>query len=244
MSAEAKETELPLIERFGRALAQIVHAERPDALERAITVAELYQDIAPYRRMRDLAGIEMHADYEHALMRVLAGENGYARLEPESARDELRDEAQAVDPNLSAYRKFAACDVRLVAGALGPGQAVVPRPPAAPAAPLPRASEPAPPAPADPPSSAVPAAATEATEATPETSPDPAPPLGRGGRTAAATGAATRCGFCGQTLPSDREVRYCPYCGGDQMARRCADCGEDLEEGWRYCVACGAEAPQ
>ena len=89
MPAEPKEPELPLIERFGRALAQLVHDERPDALRRSVTVAELYQDIAPYRRMRDLAGIELHADYEHALLRVLAGENDYARMEPDTARAEL-----------------------------------------------------------------------------------------------------------------------------------------------------------
>ncbi|HEX6639525.1 MAG TPA: hypothetical protein VF215_00355, partial [Thermoanaerobaculia bacterium] len=117
-----------LIDRFAHALARIVHEERPEALSRTITVAELYQDIAPYRRMRELAGLEMHGDYEHALLRFLAGEGGFARLDPETAADELGIEAESSDPDLSLYRKFAACDVRLTLARPAPRSGAEPAP--------------------------------------------------------------------------------------------------------------------
>jgi|GEM_PF-242626 len=99
------------LERFHRVLATIIREERPGGLSRPVTVAELYQDLASYPRMREPVGLEMHADYEHALVRLLAGEGGRVRLEPETARDELRRELEHDDPNLSIYRRFAACEV-------------------------------------------------------------------------------------------------------------------------------------
>jgi predicted RNA-binding Zn-ribbon protein involved in translation (DUF1610 family) len=61
---------------------------------------------------------------------------------------------------------------------------------------------------------------------------------------ASAPRAATRpeaCGSCGKRLPSDRDARFCPYCGSEQPTV-CAACGDDLEPDWRYCPSCGAEA--
>ena len=249
-----------LLDRFARALAHIVHEERPEALSRSITVSELYQDIAPYRRMRELAGLELHADYEHALIRFLAGEGGYARLDPETAADELGIEAESSDPDLSLYRKFAACDVRLSLA----------RPSGRLATDSPR---PAPPAP--PPISELAARAVEAARAAEIVEPEPAPPTAppppraqspapslaetmraldpeRNGApvarrpaeagTTVAARTAPRCAFCGQNLPGDRDVRFCPHCGVDQTARQCGSCGGDLQAGWRFCVACGAAA--
>ncbi|HEX6587706.1 MAG TPA: zinc ribbon domain-containing protein [Longimicrobiales bacterium] len=221
-----------LVDRFARALAQIVHDERPELAGRVVTVAELYQDIAPYRRMRNLAGFELHADYEHALLRFLSGAGGHARLDPESAADELGIEAESSDPDLSLYRKFAACDVVLALGG-----ALPPRP--APSHGDADADDVA--AARDEP----PVASIEETLRALSVEPEPAPgadsaqPVAR--RHAAPT-AAPRCVFCANALPVGRDVRYCPFCGGDQTARACAECGEPLEEDWRYCVACGAPA--
>lgn len=261
-AGDTMETELPLIERFSRALAYIVHEERPDALAGPITVAELYQDIAPYRRMRDLAGIEMHADYEHALIRLLAGEGGCARLEPESARDELALEAEAIDPDLSAYRKFAACELWLSLGERAPAmpvRAVAPPPPAEPlkfTAPPEIASDiapadiqaasrdvaPAPPAagPAREVASVHEIASALAGQATPQTPAATSNVASPASPSKAAV--VTRCAFCGQRLPEHRDIRYCPFCGGDQKSRQCVACGERLEDDWRFCIACGASA--
>ena len=272
-TSDTKPAELPLLERFARALAHIVHEERPEALARSVTVAELYQDIAPYRRMRELAGIEMHADYEHALIRFLSGEGGFARLDPETAADELGIEAESSDPDLSLYRKFAACDVRLALGAMP--APVAREKPIAPPEPEPLRLDsrapalvetiddepeevPEPPRPVAP-KPQVPVATVEETlrALAPEPPAAPGRPAGRTApapsRGAASAGAVSRpvaapaqrdvrCGYCGQGLPTDRSVRFCPHCGVDQTARQCAECGESLEESWRFCVACGAAA--
>ena len=252
-----------LLDRFASALARIVHDERPDALSRPVTVAELYQDIAPYRRMRELAGIEMHADYEHALIRFLAGEGGFALLDPSEAADELGIEAESSDPDLSLYRKFAACDVRLLlnppAADSAPPRRVVELPPVEPLplrAPPPRAAkpEPTPELPRPEPIRPEPVRPEQATASLQETlralSIDAPAPVARkptapaepAPQTRATAPTATRCGFCGQGLPAGRQIRFCPHCGVDLSARKCGACGEEMEEGWRFCVACGSAA--
>ena len=100
-----------------------IHATLADALLRTrpkaafdapVTVAEIYQDLVPYRAVRTQLGFDMNADYEHTLLRLLAGEDGLARLEPPEARDELRAELESANPNVGLFRKFAACDVWIV----------------------------------------------------------------------------------------------------------------------------------
>jgi hypothetical protein len=100
-----------VVDRLHRCLVEAIVQTRPDGLNRPVTVAEIYQDLAPYRTVRSMLQVELNADYEHALLRLLAGENGYTRLEPEDAQEELRRELRSPDPNLGLFRKFAACDV-------------------------------------------------------------------------------------------------------------------------------------
>ena len=222
-----------LLDRFARALARIIQDERPELVGRTITVAELYQEIAPYRRMREMAGFELHGDYEHALLYLLAGAGGHAQLDPESAADELGIEAESSDPDLSLYRKFAACDVRLALGAELPPrpvqQAVVEEtPPPQAAVSLPSIEETLRALRQDPVARSRPAPGEDIAAAT---SPPPE-----------SQAAEKSCGFCGTALPHGRDVRYCPFCGADQSARACGECGEPLEDDWRFCVACGAAA--
>lgn len=229
------------LDRFYRTLTGILDRERPEAYTRPVTVAELYQDIVPYRRMRQALGIELHADYEHALLRLLAGEHGGMRIEPDSAREELGLEASSSEPNLSAYRRFAACEVTIA-----PAAGEVARPGAEPGA-QPGAASGVPgqaPAPVGPPAPAPPAAppAIRLEENAGAGADDPVFGVPSPDAGALATPAGRTCAFCDEPLPDHVDVRYCPHCGGDQRQRLCRACGEPMQQGWRFCVACGTAA--
>jgi hypothetical protein len=100
------------LEHIHAALAAALRTQRPETpFEAPVTVAEIYQDLVPYRAVRTQLGFDMNADYEHTLLRLLAGEEGLARLDPVEARDELRKELGTANPNVGLFRKFAACDV-------------------------------------------------------------------------------------------------------------------------------------
>ena len=102
-----------LLARFHHALVVEIRKSRPDYLHAPFTVAEIYQNLVPYRSHRDVIGVEMNGDYEDALLRLLAGEGDYLVLESEVARREIRDELQTGNPNTGLFRDFAAADVKL-----------------------------------------------------------------------------------------------------------------------------------
>ncbi|MGD8277481.1 MAG: hypothetical protein PVH00_05615 [Gemmatimonadota bacterium] len=114
-----------LVERLHGLLSHALQQNRPRPFDSPVTVAEIYQDLVPYRSVRTALGFQMNADYEHTLLRLLAGENGLARLEPAEARDELQSELDTPNPNVGLFRKFAACDVWVT-----PGEPIEVHPPA------------------------------------------------------------------------------------------------------------------
>jgi hypothetical protein len=99
------------VEELYRALVAALRRSREDPFAAPVTVAEIYQDLVPYREVRGQLGFEMNADYEHTLLRLLAGEGELARIDPVEAGDELRDELRSPNPNVGMFRKFAGCDV-------------------------------------------------------------------------------------------------------------------------------------
>lgn len=101
-----------VLERFLEVLVQEISATRPEYLTAPFTVAEIYQDLVPYRTHRDLIGVEMNGDYEEVLFRMLAGEGDYLLLDSEVARQELQRELATTNPNMALFREFAAADVR------------------------------------------------------------------------------------------------------------------------------------
>lgn len=242
-----------VVTRLYRALVDELR-ERGHSEDQPVRVSELYQTLVPYRAVRATLGVELNADYEHALLRLLAGERGLLRLEPEQAREELAREIEAPYPFVGLFRKFSASSVWVTlpsAGhATGPnahvaapvrgardaglahgtaGPASVPSPPSRAARPHRIAAEQA---------GRVGASASPAAARSPvqlhdaATDPEPAERL---------THAGADCGFCGDPLPAGRRVRFCPHCGGDQRLQPCPRCEAVLEREWRYCISCGHE---
>jgi len=50
------------------------------------------------------------------------------------------------------------------------------------------------------------------------------------------------CRFCGNRLPENRRMTFCPHCGLDMTKRQCPACSTELDVNWRFCVTCGRSA--
>lgn len=235
---------------------------RGHSLEHPIKVSELYQDLVPYRSVRSELGVELNADYEHALLRLLAGERDLLRLEPAEARNELRGEVEASYPFVGLFRKFSASDVWVVPeGAQridGSGAEPAESEPSTAPAPAPQlgvergragaaAASDSPPVRIEAETEGVAPASRRRGGPLPARAPAPvhlhredaeADPAER------LTHAGSDCVFCAEDLPTGRRIRFCPHCGGDQRLRPCARCDAVLEREWRYCISCGHEVAQ
>jgi hypothetical protein len=210
--------------RLFRGLVAVLAERDPGRLERGFQVAELYQDMVPYRTHRDQLGFASNQDYEAAVLGLLAGLGDFARIEPAEARETLAAEAASRNPDPTLFREFAAARVRLnqqrVRTLLAGNTAYAP--PAEQPEPEPA---PTPAAPGGSPPSPVFELAAE----------PPAPPVPPVRRSAAA-----RCPSCDEVLPTDRAVVFCPFCGKEVGRPVCARCGDDLAPEWRFCPRCGA----
>lgn len=225
------------VTRLYRALVRELR-RREHPANRPVTVADVYQTLVPYAAVRSTLGVELNADYEHALLRLLSGERDLVRLEPETAREALQREVNTPYPFVGLYRNFSSSPVwiampepaerqerddestgvvRLTSG--GPERA----PEEAPVR-LHR-SEP-----------------TESVEPAPEPEPEPVTATAGAGPEAVSTPTGESlpgCTFCAAELPQGRRVRFCPHCGGDQRLQPCPRCDSVLERSWRYCINCG-----
>ena len=258
---------LDTVARFHRALVEEILRSCPSYLSEPFTVAEIYQNLVPYRTHRDRIGVEMNGDYEDALRRLLAGEGGYLVLESEHAVREIRDELGSSNPNTGLYRAYAAADVRLnplrmprdlpdpVRGpSVGPSPVVESSSkPAGPDAFLSPAAGPLPsesrivmhhsghavaPVEASPPApQPVKAVAPEPPEKS--VTPKAAAVPAKPMATPTRGGPASACVWCREPLPDREKLNFCPFCGADMHTAPCATCGEELEVEWRFCVACG-----
>jgi len=102
-----------LLDRFFDTLVGEIREHHPAYLRTTFTVAEIYQNLVPYRTHRDRIGAEINGDYEDALLRLLAGEGDFLDLQSEPARKRIQDELRGSNPNTTIYREFAAAEVRL-----------------------------------------------------------------------------------------------------------------------------------
>ncbi len=234
------------VERFFRHLVDVLSESDPDRLKRPIQISEIYQSILPYRHHRSALGFDTNEDYEMAVLRFLAGDGGFVSLDPPEVQDALSEEAQAINPNPSAFREYAAARVYLNAGAVRTvteaQEAYAP-----PSEPEEQAGDRG----FEPPKEF---GYDEGARYTPEPdvldlttakipaldeTPDERPTMARATDAGGTAFSGRSCVYCEQALPSGRVVKFCPACGRDLQSVPCPSCGADLEAGWRYCIDCG-----
>ena len=252
-----------VLQRFLGALIQQIAATRPEYLTGPFTVAEIYQDLVPYRSHRDLIGVEMNGDYEDALARLLSGEGDYLLLDSEVARRELQEELAGPNPNTALFREFAAVDVRLHPSQvpLGAGSESEVRAEDSKAdaidadgdgesaedwygeleaefgAELEGELELS-----DPRRSSEGGVVghIETITAPPLVSLSEQAPDGADSTAADPSDGVTVCHWCREALPERDSIHFCPFCGSDLRPSPCRECGEAMEARWQFCASCGA----
>lgn len=176
-----------------------------------LAVAELHKRLLSYHTCRDRLGYATKAEYDLALLRLLADEKQVAVAEP-ALREAVRAEMRHPEPGLAFLHRFAASEVRVKPGT--PDEE--PEQPPTGDAGTNGASTPV---------STGPAAALDARAAPSR---------------AAADEPTGHCRTCAAELPQVEGVRFCPSCGADQTVPTCGECGREVEDEWSYCAFCGA----
>ena len=244
------------VERLFRRLVLNVAQLDPSILDGPLPIVEIHQNLVPYRTHRAVLAIDTNQDYEMTVLRFLAGEGGFAWVEPDEVRALFEREAHAVNPETGIFRRFPSATVRLepdqtrdVLGGLDAarrerelelaGSAEAPAPVMA--APPARAADV--PEPAFEIAAPLPPAALDEEDEQPELpfllGDETDEPPETTGRDVTLPGA--QCSYCGGELPVGRTVIFCPHCGQNVGVMHCPVCGTELDVGWRFCLTCGRE---
>ena len=214
------------LDRLFERLVSVLADDAPGRLAVPFAAAEVYERLVPYRSNRSILKVATHQDYEMAVLRLLAGERGYASLEPAEVREALEREAGEKNPDTGLFRQFPDAVLslnRLAAERFLRGDRVFAPP------------SPPPLTPSSPESPDV--AVGEDDEAAGS---EKAPLAGAAFELAEQSESPHQCPYCGETLPGSRKVNFCPQCGQPPSGElRCPVCGGEVDVGWRYCVSCG-----
>jgi hypothetical protein len=216
------------VRRLFRVLVDLLAQRNPERLRSAFQVAELYQQIIPYKSYRSRLGFDTNQDYEAAVLGLLGGIGEFASVEPLEAQESLAAEAASPNPDTGLFREFAGARVWLHADKVRElvDRAAAYAPPAATAPPEPPAES------AD--AGRPPVFLLERDAAAPPAArPRPAAPPD-----------SSRCSACTQPLPGDRPVVFCPWCGRPLGGTTCARCGDELDPAWGFCPRCGTRRTQ
>lgn len=258
--------ESEVLVRFHRALVREIQLRDPSHVGAPFSVAEIYQNLVPYRTHRDELGVEMNADYEHALLRLLAGEGDFLSIESTTARKEIREELDSPNPNTGLYRDFAAADVRLNPEKLDAHllEEISGEEGAEPDMPVDEEPEEVDDMLEDDLAEDLEAAdafegeyekldvePVGASLVPPEEEVEMEEQLDSGEVPVEVSDGVEEdredlppfenCPWCREALPQQARVRFCPFCGSNVQLVPCPSCGEELRLNWRFCIACGTE---
>src|SRR5256885_4038683 len=105
------------LDRMFRVLVRTIREKEPALLSAPFTVAELYQQLLPYRHYRRELALETNQEYELVLMELLTGAGGFLDVD-EQLRDELGKELASSSPEPSRVRDFPDAHVAIKSSAL------------------------------------------------------------------------------------------------------------------------------
>lgn len=213
------------LDRLYFQFVEILRRERPSAVTGQMTVLELHDQLIPYRRVRDPAGLRSNDDYETALSRLLSGERGYLLGDP-PVQEELRAGLDEKLPDIRRYRAFPEARVRLNPDLIPPPGHIRYAPPEL------RQR-------ADWPDAVGEPEKPEADGGAPGMRVEELGPDGREVDEAdsAAAMSAEVCPVCEAGVPVDSV--FCPFCGARLAPGTCRVCGASLDPVWLFCSTCG-----
>ena len=100
------------LDRTFRHLVQTIQARYPAYLTQPFEVAELYQNILPYRHHRRELGLDTNQDYELVLLQLLSGARDYLVVD-DQMRERLARELAVPHPDAGAFREFSTSPIAL-----------------------------------------------------------------------------------------------------------------------------------
>jgi hypothetical protein len=226
-----------LLDALFRRLVENLSGLDPGAVRRPVRVAEIHERLVPYRTHRAALGFDTNEDYEMTILRLLAGERGFAQVFPAEVAAAFAREAASVNPDTGVFRQFPDATVLLDAGRPAHDddepesdavRHVDEMPDAEPVMDTGEvaASEDRVIDDDDDDGNSLPFALDESDDARPAMQPREI-----------TQGAA--CNYCGGGLPVGRTVLFCPHCGQNIGVVHCATCGSELDVGWGFCITCG-----
>ena len=235
-----------------RLAAAILAQWRADggAEDRPIAVSALLDRVLPYRVARRILGIDVSEDYEALVLRLLAEEEDLVHVDPVDATDMAKATIASRLPDLDVLQLLRAATMRFTERTITRLSDVLPMPNAK--------EESAEPAPGATDAGSAGATSTEREETPdepddadviplhPASLPVPAAPPSEPPADVLTTVVFTppvpaHCWSCAETLPTDRGVKFCPFCGADQRQPTCQECGAVAERGWKHCPDCGTK---
>ncbi|MGE0354088.1 MAG: zinc ribbon domain-containing protein [Gemmatimonadales bacterium] len=218
------------LERFFRRLVDNLIAIDPARLHRPVPIGEIIETIVPYRTNRRALGLASNEDYDMLVLRLCAGEGKFVRTDPADIQEAFATEAGSPNPDLRILEQLGGTSLILatdrLAFALGPDPETAFAPPEHETADNQARDD------------ADSLDSVRWTRATIEPVAMEDPPAG-GIAESPPPRTPGRCPFCGGSLPTRRDIKFCPHCGESQSSIKCPGCDSEVELGWQFCVTCG-----